>query len=68
MIDEIEDLRDARNQFEKSHIEKILRRCGGNKKQAAKRLGIVLAHIYRKIEEFQIDETDQKSQAGDYQI
>lgn len=39
---------------EKQHIRKILRHTKGNKSEAARILGIGLATLYRKIEEYQI--------------
>ncbi|MEA4900346.1 sigma-54 dependent transcriptional regulator [Desulfitobacterium sp.] len=38
--------------LEKHHIQKVLKRVGGNKTQAAKLLGIGLRTLYRKIEEY----------------
>jgi DNA-binding NtrC family response regulator len=48
-----EDLRAAVAHFEKRHIERILRECP-DKREAAKRLGLALSSLYRKIEELQI--------------
>jgi len=48
-----EDLRGAVAHFEKRHIEKMLRECP-DKREAAKRLGLALSSLYRKIEELQI--------------
>lgn len=48
-----EDLRSAVAHFEKGHIEKMLRDCP-DKREAAKRLGLALSSLYRKIEELQI--------------
>ncbi len=45
---------------EKQHIQKILQYTGGNKTNAARMLGIGLATLYRKIEEFSISTTASK--------
>ncbi len=42
------------NSVEKHHIRRILRHVKGNKTEAARVLGIGLATLYRKIEEYQI--------------
>ncbi len=49
-------LRDAIRSYEKAHIENVLVRAGRDKKQAAKRLGIALSSLYRKLEELDIHE------------
>ncbi|ADV63063.1 two component, sigma54 specific, transcriptional regulator, Fis family [Isosphaera pallida ATCC 43644] len=46
-----EDLREAVAHFERGHIRKVLERCGGDKKEAARRLGLGLSSLYRKLEE-----------------
>lgn len=48
-----EDLRTAVSHFEKRHIERVLR-CSPDKKEAARRLGLALSSLYRKIEELGI--------------
>jgi transcriptional regulator with PAS, ATPase and Fis domain len=48
-----EDLRAAIAHFEKRHIERVLRDCP-DKREAAKRLGLALSSLYRKIEELEI--------------
>jgi DNA-binding NtrC family response regulator len=42
------------NGVEKSHIEKVLQYCHGNKTKAAESLGIGLTTLYRKMEEYHI--------------
>ena len=49
----VEDLKGAYERFEKAHIERILLQTP-DKRQAAKRLGIGLSSLYRKIEEHSI--------------
>jgi len=39
---------------EKSHIQKVLRHVSGNKAEAAKLLGIGIATLYRKIDEYNL--------------
>lgn len=46
----VDDLNDAAARFEKQHIERILR-LTPDKREAAKRLGIGLSSLYRKIEQ-----------------
>jgi DNA-binding NtrC family response regulator len=60
-----EDLRSAVAHFEKRHIERVLRACP-DKREAAKRLGLALSSLYRKIEELQIvtKPTDEESAEG----
>jgi DNA-binding NtrC family response regulator len=48
-----DDLRSAINHFERRHIERVLREAP-DKKEAAKRLGLALSSLYRKIEDLGI--------------
>lgn len=49
----VENLEEAVARFEKQHIERILRQVS-DKKEAAKRLGVALSSLYRKITELKI--------------
>lgn len=51
----VDDLNTATTRFEKLHIERILRQTA-DKREAAKRLGIGLSSLYRKIEQYGIGE------------
>jgi DNA-binding NtrC family response regulator len=51
----VDDLNEATTRFEKLHIERILRQVA-DKREAAKRLGIGLSSLYRKIEQYGIGE------------
>jgi DNA-binding NtrC family response regulator len=51
----VDDLNEAAARFEKLHIERILRQTP-DKREAAKRLGIGLSSLYRKIEQYGIGE------------
>jgi DNA-binding NtrC family response regulator len=46
-----DDLRAAVADFERRHIARVLDRCGGDKREAARRLGMGLSSLYRKLEE-----------------
>ena len=39
----------ATREFERAHIQKVIEQCGGNKRKAAKLLGIGATSLYRKI-------------------
>jgi two-component system response regulator PilR (NtrC family) len=49
-------LREAIRSYEKAHIENVLLRSNRDKKVAAKRLGIALSSLYRKLEELGIQD------------
>jgi DNA-binding NtrC family response regulator len=53
----VDDLGEAVRRFEKQHIERILRRCP-DKKEAARRLGVGLSSLYRRIGELGIQKED----------
>ncbi|HLY72545.1 MAG TPA: sigma-54 dependent transcriptional regulator [Planctomycetota bacterium] len=46
-----DDLKAARQSFERAHILRILEKCAGDKRKAADLLGIDLSSLYRKLEE-----------------
>jgi transcriptional regulator with PAS, ATPase and Fis domain len=50
----VDDLTQATKRFERRHIERVLRQSP-DKKEAAKRLGIGLSSLYRKIDELNVD-------------
>ena len=45
------DLEYATKEFAKHHILRVLHNCGGDKKDAAKAMGVGLSSLYRKLEE-----------------
>ena len=47
-------LKEARDQFEKSHIERVLAENNGNVSESAKVLGIERTNLYRKIKQYNI--------------
>jgi DNA-binding NtrC family response regulator len=49
-----DDLKEALRQFERQHIIHCLRRCGYDKNEAAKQLGIGVSSLYRKMDELEI--------------
>ncbi len=48
-----DDLREALSAFERRHLMSMLERLGGDKEEAAKRLGIGLSSLYRKIKQLE---------------
>ncbi len=48
--EQIMDLRQATHRFELAHIKKVVDRCDGDKRRAAKILGLSLSSLYRKCE------------------
>lgn len=48
--EQIMDLRQATHRFELEHIKKVIDRCDGDKRRAAKILGLSLSSLYRKCE------------------
>ena len=48
------DLRKAVRDFERRYISVVLESAGGDKVKAARRLGIGLSSLYRKLEELEI--------------
>ena len=51
-------LRDALIQFEKEHIRTVLEESGRNREKAARRLGIGVSSLYRKLKRFDIATED----------
>ena len=49
-----DDLRGAVRNYERLHIERVLRECGNDKREAARRLGLGLSSLYRKLEELEL--------------
>ena len=48
------DLRTAVHEFERRHISAVLAGAGGDKVEAARRLGIGLSSLYRKLDELSV--------------
>ena len=48
--DATDDLRTALDRFERDHIRRILDEAGNDKREAARRLGLGLSSLYRKLE------------------
>jgi DNA-binding NtrC family response regulator len=46
-----DNLRSAVRSYERQHIQGVLRECGDDKREAARRLGMGLSSLYRKLEE-----------------
>lgn len=49
-----DDLRAALRNYERQHILRVLQQCGDDKKDAARRLGLGLSSLYRKLEELSL--------------
>ncbi len=49
-----DNLKEALQAYEKSHIEQVLKKLEGDKRQAAEALGMSLSSLYRKLEELAI--------------
>lgn len=48
-----DNLRAAVRDYERHHIQRVLRACGDDKREAARRLGLGLSSLYRKLEELE---------------
>ena len=51
--------------IERDHILRTLRRAGGNKKAAAKMLGLSRRALYRRLERHQLDQTIARRKPGE---
>jgi DNA-binding NtrC family response regulator len=49
-----DNLRASVREYERQHIERVMRGCGDDKREAARRLGLGLSSLYRKLEELNI--------------
>jgi DNA-binding NtrC family response regulator len=49
--DSQDDLRAAVRDYERQHIRRVLEQSGDDKREAARRLGLGLSSLYRKLEE-----------------
>jgi DNA-binding NtrC family response regulator len=49
-----DDLRASVRLYERQHIRRVLARCGDDKRVAARRLGLGLSSLYRKLEELDL--------------
>ncbi len=67
--DSSDDLRSAVRNYERHHIERVLRECDNDKREAAKRLGMGLSSLYRKLEELgHIEPQPQRSASGEANV
>ena len=49
-----DNLKEATQAYEKSHIETVLKKTAGDKKSAAELLGLSLSSLYRKLDELHV--------------
>ncbi|MEI6233028.1 MAG: sigma 54-interacting transcriptional regulator [Planctomycetota bacterium] len=49
-VAEVKDLKDAASTFERDHIRRIIAECQGNKREAARALGVSLSSLYRHLD------------------
>jgi len=49
-----DNLRAAVRDYERHHIQRVMRACGDDKRDAARRLGLGLSSLYRKLEDLDI--------------
>jgi DNA-binding NtrC family response regulator len=52
-----DDLRAAVRDYERRHIQRVVAECGDDKREAARRLGLGLSSLYRKLEELGLKAT-----------
>jgi DNA-binding NtrC family response regulator len=52
-----DNLRAALREYERHHIQRVLTDCGDDKREAARRLGLGLSSLYRKLEELDFRST-----------
>ncbi len=55
---DFETLKEAREAFESTYIQRMLREEGGNVTQTAKRLGIERSHLHRKLKNYGIESSN----------
>ena len=66
MIDDVSgDMKSALRQFERQHIMYSLRKCGYDKAETARHLGIGVSSLYRKLDEMGIPKSDREPDAAD---
>jgi DNA-binding NtrC family response regulator len=53
-----DDLRAAVRDYERQHIQRVLAECGDDKREAARRLGLGLSSLYRKLDELRLKTAD----------
>jgi DNA-binding NtrC family response regulator len=61
----VEDDQESLATIERDHIMRTLRRAGGNKKAAAKMLGLSRRALYRRLERHRLDQTITRRRPGE---
>jgi transcriptional regulator with PAS, ATPase and Fis domain len=59
-----DNLKDAVQAYEKSHIERVLKRMDGDKKETAEALGMSLSSLYRKLEDLTIGSEEGRNRSS----
>jgi DNA-binding NtrC family response regulator len=64
MVDDVGgDIKSALRQFERQHIMYSMRKCGYDKAETARHLGIGVSSLYRKLDEMDIPKSDREPDA-----
>jgi DNA-binding NtrC family response regulator len=59
-----DNLKEAVLAYEKSHIERVLKRMDGDKKETAEALGMSLSSLYRKLEDLTIGSEEGRNRSS----
>ncbi len=51
-------------EYERQHIQRVLEKCDDDKREAARRLGLGLSSLYRKLEDFGVRPPERSARIG----